>query len=168
MKARVIVDGYNVLKSTPQFATLERSSLEAARAALINWLSAKAHQYDIVVVFDAWEAGLSTERVVRERGVRVIYTRQGERADEVIIRLAGSAEGECIVVSRDSAVRIEAQAKGCQVAAPEALFAPTRRRGQRSARAADVGEEQLTRHEGKKKGPARRPKKRRCPPGWRF
>lgn len=164
---KLIIDGYNVLKTAPQFAELQARSLETARDALINWLSTKAHLYDIVVVFDAWESGLQSERVVRTRGVRVIFTRRGERADEVITRMARE-NGDCIVVSKDNAIRDFAVACGCQVASPEALFSlPKPRRPKLKSAAPDLEDTDSARPRKSKKGPARRSRKRRHPE-WRF
>ncbi len=164
---KLIVDGYNVLKTVPQFADLQARSLEAARDALVNQLSAKAHIYDIAVVFDAWDAGVGSERVMRKRGIRVIFTRQGERADDVIVRLARAA-GDSIVVTKDSAVRDFAVACGCQVANPEALFSlPKRRRPKPRSTASDLEDADSPRPAKPKKGPAYRPRKRRHPE-WRF
>lgn len=169
MRTQVIVDGYNVLKTSPQFAELERQSLELARDTLVNLLSAKAHLYDITVVFDGWEAGLASQTVQRVRNVRVVYSRRGERADEVIARLAASGQGQRIVVSRDNAVRSFAQGLGCQVAAPEALFTPPKRRGLKPSKTPDEADETApVDRQRPKKGPARRPKRRRGQPEWRF
>jgi len=160
-KSRLIVDGYNVVMTSPQFSSLRSRSLELARNALVNLLSAKAHLYDIVVVFDAWESGTSSESAERVRGVRVIYTRRGERADEVIERLVGVASGKTIVVSADGAVRRCAESAGCEAALPSALFRASERREVDD----DEGEEGFRRD---KKGPAKRPKRSKRRREWHF
>lgn len=169
MKTKIIVDGYNVLKTTPQFASLQAQSLEVARDTLVNLLNAKGHIYDITVVFDAWNTEFATQRESRVRNVRVIYTKRGERADQVIARLAASARADCIVVSGDSEVRSSALASGCQVAAPESLIVLPKRRGpHRRTTPPSAEETDSSRHRASKKGPSRRPKKKPRHPEWHF
>lgn len=169
MKTKIIVDGYNVLKTLPQYSVLQAQSLQAARDALVNSLSAKAHKYDVTVVFDAWETLSPAESARREHGVRVVYSRPGERADDLIARLAAGANGGCVIVTRDNAIRAFAAAQGCQVADPEALLTTPRPR--RPKMAGDYTGDDETDRSGRrdsKKGPSHRPKKQRRRPEWRF
>lgn len=61
----------------------------------------EARGYDIVVVFDGWKAGSGTENTSVRGGVRIIYSRLGERADSVIKRMVSAERREWIVVSSD-------------------------------------------------------------------
>jgi uncharacterized protein len=152
----LIVDGYNVLHENSQLAGFARRSLEDGREALVNYLSAKASVYDITVVYDGWRDGQAIESVAMARGVRVIYSRMGERADEVIKRLAAASGGTAIVVSRDGEICDYARLAGCVVASPDSLTTPDRpARGPAPER-----------HQ--KKGPARRSPRQRGPAPWRF
>jgi predicted RNA-binding protein with PIN domain len=164
VKTRVIVDGYNVLKSTDQFARLERQSLEVARNALVDYISPKIYQYDLIVVFDGWESGSAVETSERVRGVKVIYSRLGERADDVIVRLVAATQSKTIVVTRDGVLRQRVVAEGGQVEAPEALF--TTPKPPRRFRTQPDDEDQPYRPG--KKGPSSRPKKSRGPGPWHL
>jgi predicted RNA-binding protein with PIN domain len=100
-KAHLIVDGYNVTKTG--FGEI---SLEQQRSRLVNGLGGIAAQTraEVTVVFDG------AERVVglppAPRGVRVLFSRKGETADELIRRLvrAEPAGRPVVVISSDKEV----------------------------------------------------------------
>ncbi|HOW56385.1 MAG TPA: NYN domain-containing protein [Smithellaceae bacterium] len=99
----IIIDGYNLIRQSDYLRRFERQSLEAGRLNLINQLSRyqriKGHK--ITVVFDGWESGGVSEERDRQGGIDIIYSRRGEKADDVIKRIAGNSSGELIVVSSD-------------------------------------------------------------------
>jgi predicted RNA-binding protein with PIN domain len=163
-KTKVIVDGYNVLKSTAQFAQLERQSIEDARIALVDYVSRKAYQYEIIVVFDGWETGATVETSERSRGVKIIFSKRGERADDVIVRIAEAAKCPTIVITRDGVLRQRVNMFGSQVEAPETLFS-TPRAPRKFRQPKD--EEECNRRTDKK-GPSSRPKKNRGPQSWHL
>jgi predicted RNA-binding protein with PIN domain len=66
----------------------------------------------ITLVFDAWQQGSAVEGREHRAGVHVIYSRQGERADQVIQRLAAAEGRGCSVVSSDREVMDRARACG--------------------------------------------------------
>ncbi|GII21993.1 NYN domain-containing protein [Planosporangium mesophilum] len=100
-KAHLVVDGYNVTKRG--FAEI---SLEQQRGRLVNGLGGLAAQTraEVTVVFDG------AERVVglppAPRGVRVLFSHQGETADDLIRRLvrAEPAGRPVVVISSDREV----------------------------------------------------------------
>jgi len=77
--------------------------MEKARDGFVNLLidykKIKAH--DITVVFDGYKNGAGTEHVAVRGGVKIIYSRLGERADDVIKRIISKDRKEWIVVSND-------------------------------------------------------------------
>lgn len=96
--------------------------LEAAREALLQRLAAYRHRkgHAITLVFDGWQGGLVAEHHEFQSGVEVIYSRRGERADQVIQRLARIYGKDCAVVSSDHEVVNSARAAGAFViGAPE-------------------------------------------------
>jgi uncharacterized protein len=99
----ILIDGYNLIKQSDALRRYEHKSLEAGRNALITKLveyeKKKAHE--ITVVFDGWKSGSADEGRDREGKINIIYSRYGERADDVIKRLAIHATGDIIVVSSD-------------------------------------------------------------------
>jgi predicted RNA-binding protein with PIN domain len=100
-KAHLVVDGYNVTKTG-----YPDVSLEQQRSRLVSGLGGLAAQTgaEVTVVFDG------AERVIglppTPRGVRVLFSRKGETADELIRRLvrAEPAGRPVVVVSSDKEV----------------------------------------------------------------
>ena len=97
-----MVDGYNVIHAWPTLKRLLGISLEAARDKLIERLSVYGlvTGADVTVVFDSHQKAASrasAEQLVE--GVRVIFTRRGHSADQVIERIAYEATGAGGVVT---------------------------------------------------------------------
>jgi hypothetical protein len=99
----IIIDGYNLIASEQGL----RGPLEHKRRALVQQLARyqKAKGFVISVVFDGWKAGQVNEVSEKADGVTVIYSRQGEKADDVVVRLARQRGSGCVVVSSDREVR---------------------------------------------------------------
>jgi predicted RNA-binding protein with PIN domain len=99
----IIIDGYNLLALDRR---LDRA-LEQGRSWLIGRL-AKYHEVKpnkITVVFDGWRFGRATEAAETVRGLTVVYSKLGEKADAVIIRLARQRGSGSVVVSSDREIR---------------------------------------------------------------
>ena len=98
---RLVVDGYNIIHAWPALKRLLGVSLEAARDKLIERLSVYGlvTGADVTVVFDSHQkaSGANAEQLVE--GVRVIFTRRGHSADQVIERIAYEATGAGGVVT---------------------------------------------------------------------
>jgi predicted RNA-binding protein with PIN domain len=99
----VIIDGYNLIASEQGL----QGALEHKRDGLVRLLARyqKAKGFFVSVVFDGWKAGALTEVSQRVDGVTVIYSRQGEKADSVVMRVARQKGSGCVVVSSDREVR---------------------------------------------------------------
>jgi len=113
MSTRLIIDGYNLLGCAGGLP----GSIETARESLLQSLSAYRHrkQHRITVVFDGWQQGQSIERQEQRAGVEIVSSRRGERADQVIQRLARDFGTDCAVVSSDHEVTRSAKASGAFV-----------------------------------------------------
>jgi len=98
----LLVDGYNVTKTG--YPSL---SLEAQRTRLLTGLGALAArtQAEVTVVFDG-ATGAVPVKLPAPRGVRLLFSRTGETADEVLRRLARHepAGRPVVVVSTDREV----------------------------------------------------------------
>ena len=57
------------------------------------------------MVFDGWKLGSLDEVSEIKYGVRIVFSRQGEKADSVIVRLARQKGSGCVVVTSDREVR---------------------------------------------------------------
>jgi len=86
----ILVDGYNIIKNSATFRTVETRNFAAARAALLTQLVSRYRHtpHRVIVVFDGDGA---SEQVSHERRICIIYSRHNETADSVIARLATEA-----------------------------------------------------------------------------
>jgi predicted RNA-binding protein with PIN domain len=111
MALHLIIDGYNLL------ATGNSRHSEMAREALLRDLAAYRHRkgHVLTVVFDGWQQGQPVESRESRAGVQVIYSKRGERADQVIQRLAREYGADCAVVSSDHEIINAAKAHGAFV-----------------------------------------------------
>ena len=118
-KVHLVVDGYNVTKRG--FGDI---SLEQQRSRLVSGLGGLAAQTraEVTVVFDG------AERVVglppAPRGVRVLFSRKGETADELIRRLvrAEPAGRPVVVISSDREVADGVRRHGAYPLGSDALL----------------------------------------------
>ena len=113
MSTHLIIDGYNLLGRTGGLS----ADIESARESLLQVLASYRHRKNlpITVVFDGWQQGQPTERREHRAGVQVIYSKRGERADQVIQRLAREYGADCAVVSSDREVARSATVSGAFV-----------------------------------------------------
>ncbi|SRR5579875_2469741 len=117
----IFVDGYNVIRTTPELARAERLGLAHGREALLARLVARYRHtpHRVVVVFDGDGPTESTQQLKGLSRGQVIYTRRGETADAAIARLAAQCANEAdhissqiVVVSDDYAVRADGALRG--------------------------------------------------------
>jgi uncharacterized protein len=107
----LIVDGYNVIRQSPRLQFLDVMDLQAGRAALLEMLAlyrSRSH-HQITVVFDGWQHGDLQESRDRQQGILIIYSRRGERADEVIKRLLRQERERALVVTSDREIQVWAE-----------------------------------------------------------
>jgi len=99
----IIVDGYNMIGLDKGL----QGGLEHKRNWLIQQLSAyqKLKGFSLIVVFDGWQSGSVNETEAKRDGIRVIYSRLGEKADAVIVRIAREKGSGCVVVTSDREIR---------------------------------------------------------------
>lgn len=99
----LIIDGYNLLHITHPSTHHSAVQLRWERDQIIDQLSTyqKLKPSGITVVFDGWLGGWATERKEIRKGIEVIYSRLGEKADEVIKRLVREKGSGTIVITSD-------------------------------------------------------------------
>jgi uncharacterized protein len=122
MAVHIIVDGYNLIRQSPRLSRLDRRDIALGREALIAGLAAyhRIKPHRITVVFDGVKAPAGSPPRDIIRGVRILFSRQGETADAVIVRLARQEGEKALVVSSDGAVAHAALACGAAaIDAPE-------------------------------------------------
>lgn len=105
-KKTLIVDGYNVIRSTPPYREIAANDLDAARFALISDVAAYAdREWDATVVFDGGSNRQSDGEPHAVVGITVVFSRHGTDADTVIEALSKKAKeqgGEIEVVTSDA------------------------------------------------------------------
>src|SRR6185503_6546752 len=103
MALHVIVDGYNLLALTGRIGAGTSLHSEAARESFLHDLASyrQRKSHAITVVFDGWQQGWGTEQREHRLGLEIIFSRRGEKADQVIQRLAAEFGSACAVVSSD-------------------------------------------------------------------
>ena len=100
---KIIIDGYNVIGSDSGLT----GNLERRRNLLVQRLAGyhKNKGHHITVVFDGWRSGSIDEVQQNRDGICIVYSRLGEKADSVIVRLARKQGAGCVVVTSDREVR---------------------------------------------------------------
>ncbi len=122
----VFVDGYNMILTTPALAALHWRDMAAARGALLQRVIGRYRHtpYEVVIVFDGDGARETSEPAPGFARGRVIFSKCGEKADSVIVRMATAvcdAGREAVVYSNDGEVRVGAAAGGASVARADDL-----------------------------------------------
>ncbi|MEJ2635858.1 MAG: NYN domain-containing protein [Calditrichia bacterium] len=114
---KIIIDGYNLIKSVPDGFS-RQESLESQREHLLRILhsSPQLNNQKIVVVFDG-SSGLPGLHPPRYRGIQVVFSGDKKEADDVIkemIRTSGSP-GNLQIVSSDLQIQFTAKDHGAGV-----------------------------------------------------
>ena len=119
---KLIIDGYNLIRQSESLQRFERFSLEEGRKELIRRLShfKRRRGHKITVVFDGWIHGSAREERHTEGGITVIFSKRGEKADEVIKRLALQTGSALTVVTSDRSIAdFITRRGGVAIASPE-------------------------------------------------
>ena len=99
----LIIDGYNLLHVGRLPVLLTADDLRRERDQLVDQLSLyrQTRPCEITLVFDGWQGGWAAEKRERRKGIELIFSRLGEKADEVIKRLANQKGAGAAVVTSD-------------------------------------------------------------------
>jgi len=112
----ILIDGHNLIGQMKSISLADPDDEERLIDCLAAWQRHRHSQ--ITVVFDAGShAGLPGEPQQSRAGIRVIYARQGQRADDVICRIVRRSTDRrgWLVVSSDRAVQAEVRYLGATV-----------------------------------------------------
>jgi len=95
--------------------------MERARDILTDAIAGyrKIVDHEITVVFDGYKKGMSSQGISYKGGVKVVYSRLGERADDVIKRTVLQDRREWIVVTADRDIADHAWTAGSVPVPPE-------------------------------------------------
>jgi len=119
----IIIDGYNV-------TGVSHKDMEKARETLLSQLAEfrKVREHNITVVFDGYKYGMLTEKVSYHGGVRIIFTKLGERADAVIKKTVSQERRGWIVVTADRDISDHAWSAGAVPVPPDRFMDAISRR----------------------------------------
>jgi len=156
---QLIIDGYNLLHSGRTLVKLNSIELQWERERLIQRLSLyrQARPSEIIVVFDGWQAGWSTEKREKKQGIELIFSRVGEKADEVIKRLIREKGSGAVVVTSDREIAKYAGRLSVPVIPSEQF---QEKLDSTDFRVGEKIEDEEEVQGLKKKGPSRRPSKK--------
>ena len=117
MPLHIIIDGYNLIRQSRSLSSLELTDIQLGREALIEKLVAykKIKKHKISVVFDGTAAPPLSLQRDRVKGITVIFSRQGQQADDVIKQMAARDSGGTLVVSSDLDIIRFAESRGAAV-----------------------------------------------------
>lgn len=123
MPVHLLIDGYNLAKRGAIAPFLDSADLETGRNLLLERLAEykKTRRIRITVVFDG-TGGISLSREKDlHKGVEVIYSRQGETADEVIMAAIRRRPAGLMIVTSDRAIINCAKSHGVTFLTPDRL-----------------------------------------------
>ncbi len=156
----IIVDGYNLIRQSVSLRDFERRGLDEGRRELVKrlFLYNKDRNHRITIVFDGWLGGSIQEERDRYGGMNIIYSRLGEKADDVIKRIVQTNRGEDIVVvtsDRDIASFVTHRSK-VVISAQEFETRMNKSTIIVKEEKGDNGEDESTKRGTRKKGPSRK------------
>jgi len=165
MAVHVVIDGYNLIRQSPALSAQEELSLELGRDALLERLRQykRVRSHRITVVFDAANKPNLAEERSQQKGIRIIYSRQGETADTVIKRICRNQGEKVLLVTADRELASYAEARGSVAIDSEDFEARMEMALYLDAKGVEEEneEERWHPHKGtRKKGPAKRLSKR--------
>ena len=152
----LIIDGYNLLHVDRSLTRLSATDLQRERDRLIDRLAAyrRGRLCDITVVFDGWQSGWATENRGRQKGVDLVFSKLGEKADEVIKRMIREKGAGVTVITSDREIARVAEKISVSVVPSEQFVERMEKLVSRPQKEYNEGEEE---DQGKKKkGPSRR------------
>jgi hypothetical protein len=160
MATYLVIDGYNLIRRSPSLSTLDKQELQKGREELIRRLAVykEAKPFPITVVFDGWNQADLWGSTAFQQGIRVVFSRMGQTADEVIIQMAEKMREKAMVVTSDRELQAAAERHHATVISSEAFeqrMEMAYHMAQKDIHTEDIGETTTVRGT-RKKGPAKR------------
>ena len=125
MPTHLLVDGYNLLKRSTIGTLFDATDLDTARGYLLERLFEykREKRVHVAIVFDAPQGFSLSRKKERYKGVEIIYSKQGESADQVIVEAIRKRQSGLVVVTSDRAIIDEAKRHGVPFITPDRLEA---------------------------------------------
>jgi uncharacterized protein len=176
----IVIDGYNVIRNTPALRAAEARSLATGREALLERVTVRYRHtpHRVLVIFDGDGPAERIQPLRCGSHSQVIFSRSGDTADTVILRLTQrerAAGAEVEVITDDLAVRLGGAALGaagirssevvdCLHLVPHHLERRARHHAAVRARLDRDGAESAPATHPQKGNPRRKPRRRRGRP----
>ena len=163
MSIHIIIDGYNLIRQSNSLSTLDNQDIQLGREALLDTLaeykSIKRHK--ITVVFDGTNAPSFSQHKNQIKGIKIKFSRSGETADTVIKRLVYKEREKALVVSSDMDIINFAVSMGAATISSPAFEEKISMTVYMDTKEIENEDEGGWIPTTKKKGPSRRPSKRK-------
>jgi uncharacterized protein len=155
----IVIDGYNYINRVGVSPMADASDIEYLREQLLERLARyrRSRPQGITVVFDAYRGASPSRQRDAYRGIRVIFSREQETADAVIIGWIRERRAGMVVVSSDREIIDAAKAHGVPFLTPVKLDAMI---AAQLGRPDDLSDDDAEARPGDKKGNPRRLPKR--------
>lgn len=117
MPLRIVIDGYNLIRQSSTLRSFDSEDISRGREKLIDKLAhyRRFKHHPVLVVFDGWQEGHLTEQRTKEKGIDIVYSKRGEKADAVIKRFVSNSQEERIVVTSDRDIANFCKSRRCEV-----------------------------------------------------
>lgn len=164
MRVHLVIDGYNMIHRSPVLRRGDEMGLELARDSLVERLRRykRIRPCRITVVFDGASKSGSSWGRSQEKGIRLIFSGQGETADMVIQRMCAQEGKNLTVVTSDRALARTVSSAGAIVIDVEEFEVRLEMALALDEKGED-GEDEREQRDGAvgtlKKGPSKRPPK---------
>ena len=114
MSIHIIIDGYNLIRQSNTLSNFDNQSLQLGREALVDKLVAykKIKHYKITVVFDGINSPSFLQYNDYIKGIKIVFSRNGESADEVIKKMSALEKEKALIVSSDNDIISHATTHG--------------------------------------------------------
>jgi len=121
--AQIVIDGYNYINRIYASTVQKGATMELLRKELLEKCARykRAGGPRITVVFDAYGSYSPDRHSENYKGINVVYSKEGETADDVIIEKTRRNPPGLIVVSSDRAIIDAAKANGVAFLTPVKL-----------------------------------------------
>lgn len=117
MANHLIIDGYNLIGYRDGLGGDLELKREQIIERLVTYRMVKRHT--VTIVFDGWKTGTLSESSETIKGIKVIFSKRGEKADQVICRMVSREGTRFIVVTSDRAVQEKAMSEGAVAVSSE-------------------------------------------------
>ena len=103
MPIHILIDGYNLIRNYSPLSRAEKADFSQGRERLLEWLSLYRRKIPnpITVVFDGGQGDALAEGRDIYKGIKILYSSQGQTADDIIKRLVKKDGGKILVVTSD-------------------------------------------------------------------